>query len=295
MDEQLRMQDAVAQVMKSVRHQHGALDLDTTEPEATLSDGRVVDLRVRQHNRAQSLIEELMIAANGVSAGFLKTRGFPALRRVVRSPEKWDRICEVARGLGETLPAAPDPVALSAFLAKRRQADPLRFPDLSLTIIKLLGPGEYVAEAPGEETAGHFGLAVPAYSHSTAPNRRFPDLITQRLIKAALSGRRPPYGNSELTAVAGHCTDQEDAAKKVERQVRKSAAALFLSDRIGETFDALVTGAAEKGTWVRLLNPPAEGKVVAGQEGLKVGDRVQVRLMSLDVERGFIDFARLSH
>jgi exoribonuclease II len=292
MEEQLRMQDRIAHVMKSVRHQHGALDLETIEPEATLSDGEVVEIHLQQHNRAQALIEDFMIAANGVTAMFLKTRGLPALRRVVRSPEKWDRIRQVAQGLGETLPPNPDSVALSTFLAKRRQADPLRFPDLSLTIVKLLGSGEYVLQLPGEDAEGHFGLAVPAYTHSTAPNRRFPDLITQRLLKAALSGVSSAYSTTELTDLATHCTEQEDAAKKVERQVRKSAAALFLSRRIGESFDAIVTGASDKGTWVRLLKPPAEGKLMAGHEGLRVGERLRVRLVSLNVERGFIDFVR---
>lgn len=292
MAEQLRMQDRIAQVMKSVRHQHGALDLETIEPEAMLSDGEVVDIRLHPHNRAQALIEDFMIAANGVSARFLKSRGLPALQRVVRSPEKWERIREVARSFGDSLPPNPDPVALSGFLTKRRQADPLRFPDLSLTIVKLLGSGEYVLQLPNEESSGHFGLAVQAYTHSTAPNRRFPDLITQRLLKAALSGSHSPYNTTELTELATHCTEQEDTAKKVERQVRKSAAALLLSRRMGETFDALVTGASDKGTWVRLLKPPAEGKLVSGHEGLKVGERIRVRLVSLNVERGFIDLVR---
>ncbi|OAI46691.1 ribonuclease II [Planctomycetaceae bacterium SCGC AG-212-F19] len=292
LDEQLRMQDQIAQVMKSIRYLHGALELETIEPETVLKDGQVVDLRVERKNRAQELIEDFMIAANGVSAQFLEKHGLPALRRVVRSPERWDRIQKVAEGFGDQLPAAPDSKALAAFLARRREADPLRFPDLSLTIVKLLGSGEYVVQFPGQESAGHFGLAVQEYSHSTAPNRRFPDLITQRLLKAALAGDKPPYDTAELTSVATHCTEQEDAAKKVERQVRKSAAAQFLSGRIGETFDALVTGASEKGTWVRLLKPPAEGKLVAGHEGVDVGDQIKVRLTSLNIEQGFIDFVR---
>ena len=292
MDEQLRMQDQIAQVMKSVRYLHGALDLETIEPEAVLRDGQVVDLRLERKNRAQELIEDFMIAANGVSAQFLEKHGVPALRRVVRSPERWDAIRKVAEGFADDLPADPDSKALAAFLARRRSADPLRFPDLSLTIVKLLGRGEYVLQLPGQQSAGHFGLAVREYSHSTAPNRRFPDLITQRLLKAALAGGKLPYSPAELTSLATHCTEQEDAATKVERQVRKSAAAQFLSGRIGETFDALVTGASEKGTWVRLLKPPAEGKLVSGQEGVKVGDQIKVQLASLNVERGFIDFVR---
>jgi len=292
MDEQLRLQDQVAQAMKSVRHVHGALYLETIEPEAVLEDGQIVDLRLEQKNRAQELIEDFMIAANGVSAQFLEKHGIPALRRIVRSPKRWDAIRKVAEEFNEDLPADPDSKALAAFLARRRQLDPLRFPDLSLVIIKLLGRGEYVLQVPGQQSAGHFGLAVRQYNHSTAPNRRFPDLITQRLLKAALMGGRLPYSPSELALLATHCTAQEDAATKVERQVRKSAAALFLSGRIGETFDALVTGASEKGTWVRLLKPPAEGKLVAGQEGVDVGDQIKVRLTALNVERGFIDFAR---
>ena len=292
LDEQLRMQDQIAQVMKSVRYLHGALDLETIEPEAVLRDGQVAGLRLEPKNRAQELIEDFMIAANGVSAQFLEKRGLPALRRVVRDPARWDRIQKVAEGFGDPLPAAPDSKALAAFLSRRRQRDPLRFPDLSLTIVKLLGAGEYVVQLPGQESAGHFGLAVQKYSHSTAPNRRFPDLITQRLLKAALAGGKLPYDPVELTSLATHCTEQEDAAKKVERQVRKSAAAQFLSGRIGETFDALVTGAADKGTWLRLLQPPVEGRLMAGLKGVDVGDQIKVRLTGLNIERGFIDFAR---
>lgn len=292
LEEQLRMQDQIAQVMKSVRYLHGALELETLEPEAVLKDGKIVDLRLERKNRAQELIEDFMIAANGVSAQLLDKHGVPSLRRIVRSPERWDAIRKVAEGCADDLPADPDSKALAAFLTRRRQADPQRFPDLSLTIVKLMGAGEYVLQLPGQESAGHFGLAVHDYNHSTAPNRRFPDLITQRLLKAALAGGELPYSPSELTSLATHCTEQEDAAKKVERQVRKSAAAQFLSARIGETFDALVTGASEKGTWVRLLKPPAEGMLVSGHEGVKVGDQIKVKLTSLDIERGFIDFVR---
>jgi VacB/RNase II family 3'-5' exoribonuclease len=291
-DELLRTQDQVAQVMKSVRYQHGALDLETIEPEAVLSDGKVVDLRLEKKNRAQELIEDFMIAANGVSAQFLEKKGVPALRRVVRSPERWDRIRAVAEDMGDKLPTEPDSKALGAFLLRRRQADPLRFPDLSLTIVKLMGAGEYVLQLPGQETVGHFGLAVQDYAHSTAPNRRFPDLITQRLLKAAMAGGKTPYEPAELSSLATHCTEQEDAARKVERQVRKSAAAELLSGRIGETFEAIVTGASDKGTWVRLLKPPAEGMLVGGKEGAQVGEVIKVQLKSLDVARGFIDFVR---
>jgi VacB/RNase II family 3'-5' exoribonuclease len=294
LDDQLRMQDQVAQRMRSVRYLHGALDLETIEPEAVLSDGKVVDLRVDRKNRAKQLIGDFMIAANGVSAQFLEKRGWPVLQRVVRSPDQWDRIRLVAKGFNDPLPVAPDSKALAEFMTRRRQADPLRFPDLSLTVVKLLGAGEYVVQAAGRDSGGHFGLAVREYSHSTAPNRRFPDLITQRLLKAALGGDETPYSADELSSLAAHCTAHEDAAKKVERQVRKSAAALFLSGRVGETFDALVTGASDKGTWIRVLQPPAEGKLLDPPTGIHVGDPLRVRLTHLNVERGFIDFVRAS-
>ena len=292
LDEQIRMQDRVAQTMKAGRHQQGALDFESLEPQAQVDGGRVVDLRLERHNRAQDLIAEFMIAANGVVAQFHGQHGSPALERVVRSPERWDRIRTVAERFGDRLPAEPDSKALGDFLARRRQADPLRFPDLSLTIVKLMGPGEYVVHLPGQASTGHFGLAVRDYSHSTAPNRRFPDLVTQRLVKAALAGQQAPYTSSDLTALATHCTRQEDAAKKVERQVRKSAAALYLIDRVGETFDALVTGASDKGTWVRVVKPPVEGMLTGGREGADVGDQLRVRLVGVNVERGFIDFVR---
>ncbi len=292
LDGQLRMQDEIAQTMRSVRYQHGALDLETIEPEAVLSDGQVVDLRLERKNRAQELIEDFMIAANGVSAQFLDRHGVASIRRVVRTPKHWDAIRKLAGGFSDPLPAEPDCKSLGAFLTRRRQADPLRFPDLSLTIVKLLGSGEYVLQVPGQPSVGHFGLAVQDYTHSTAPNRRFPDLIVQRLLKATLAGQEPPYTSADLSSLATHCTEQENAAKKVERQVRKSAAAQLLSGRIGELFDSLVTGASEKGTWVRLLKPPVEGKLVSGQEGVNVGDRIKVRLTGVNVERGFIDFVR---
>jgi VacB/RNase II family 3'-5' exoribonuclease len=293
MAEQLRLQWRVSQAMKELRHEHGALDLRTLEPRALVSEGQIVGLEQDASNCARELIEDFMIGANGVSARFLDQRRSPSLRRVVRSPKRWSRIVEVAADEGETLPAQPDAAALAKFLRKRRQADPLRFPDLSLTIVKLLGRGEYVAELPGQKPPGHFGLAVRDYTHSTAPNRRYPDLITQRLLKAAFEATAVPYGEDELEWLARHCTEQEDAAAKVERRVRKSAAALFLSGRLGETFDALVTGAADKGTWVRVLDPPVEGKLVEGARGLDVGHRLRVKLVSVDVDQGFIDFVRV--
>jgi exoribonuclease-2 len=292
LDAQLRMQDDVARVLRAVRHEHGALDLETIEPKVEMRDGRVVALRPLAKNRARMLIEDVMIAANGATARFLVERGFPSLRRVIRAPRRWDRIVALAATLGTELPRTPDAAALEAFLVVRRQADPLRFPDLSLDVVKMLGPGEYVAEAASVESAGHFGLAVRDYVHSTAPNRRYPDLVTQRLLKAAIARAAAPYDLAALGEIAAHCTAQENAADKVERQVRKSAAALLLSSRLGERFDAIVTGASPKGTWVRALTPPVEGRVVHGFEGLDVGDRVTVKLVGVDVDRGFIDFVR---
>jgi len=294
LDNNLRLQDEVAQKLRALRHEHGALDLQTVEARPVFEAEEIRDLAVEEKNRAKELIEDFMIAANGVTARFLEERRIPALRRVVRTPKRWDRIAEVAAQLGEHLPATPEPRALSAFLARRRVADPLRFPDLSLTIVKLLGSGEYVVEVPGAQAPGHFGLAVRDYTHATAPNRRFPDLVTQRLLKAALAGRPSPYDEKELAELAVHCTRQEDAANKVERQVEKSAAALLLASRIGERFDGIVTGASSKGTWVRVLRPPVEGKLVAGVEGIDVGHRLRVELVSTNVDRGFIDFKRVA-
>ncbi|MDE3155633.1 MAG: RNB domain-containing ribonuclease [Acidobacteriota bacterium] len=292
MADQLRVQDRLAQQLRARRREHGALDLRTIEAKAVFDGDALRDMAVDLRNRARDLIEDAMIAANGASARFLDAHGLPSLRRVVRSPERWERIVELAGQLGTTLPVDPDAAALEGFLTERRRADPTGFPDLSQTVVKLLGPGEYVAERPGTQPPGHFSLAVRDYTHSTAPNRRYPDLITQRLLKAALNGRQAPYAFDELQELARHCTDREDAANRVERQVRKSAAALLLSSRVGERFDGIVTGASEKGTWVRIFHPPAEGKVVSGEEGLDVGDRVRVRLVDTDVERGFIDFVR---
>jgi exoribonuclease II len=291
--DQLRQQDGVAQALRRRRHDQGALDLETIEPRAVFDGDTIVNLSLQEKNRARQLIEDLMIAANGVTARFLADRKFAALRRVVRSPERWQRIVAVAAQYGEKLPPQPDARSLEAFLMKRQKADPLRFPDLSLVIVKLMGAGEYVVERPGEAAIGHFGLAVRDYTHSTAPNRRFPDLITQRLLKAALAGQPTPYPAAELESLAAHCTEQEDDADKVERQVRKSAAALLLEQRIGQAFDAVVTGASDKGTWARIFDPPAEGKIVHGFDGLQVGDRLRVKLISTDVEKGFIDFVRI--
>ena len=294
LDQQLRIQDKVAQAMKGLRQQHGALGLDTLEARVVF-DGEVIDdLRPDKRNRAKELIEDFMIASNGVTAKYLERKGYPSLRRILRAPERWARIVELAAGVGGHLPSQPSSRALEEFLGERRQADPVGFPDLSLSVVKLLGSGEYVVQIPGQAVDGHFGLAVRDYTHSTAPNRRFPDLVTQRLLKAAMAGRPSPYAGDGLDDLARHCTEQEDNAAKVERQVRKSAAALLLAPRIGQRFDAIVTGASNKGTWVRIFRPAAEGKVVRGFQGLDVGDRTRVELLHTDVQRGFIDFARVS-
>lgn len=291
--ENLSLQDKVAQRLKSHRHALGALSLQTIEARPLFEGDTISSLQVQGKNRATELIEDFMIAANGVTVRFLTSHRFPSIRRVVHTPKRWDRIVEVAAEHGFKLSDVPDPKALEDFLTSAKAADPVTFPDLSLTIIKLLGPGEYAAELPGANAEGHFGLAVRDYTHSTAPNRRYPDLVTQRLLKAALAGRCAPYDIDELATLATHCTEQEDAANKVERQVGKSAAALLLGSRIGEQFDAIVTGAAAKGTWARLLTLPVEGRVIRGFEGLDVGQRTRVQLLSVDVDRGFIDFKRV--
>jgi exoribonuclease-2 len=293
LDAQIRLQDEVAQRLSTRRHQHGALDIQTVEARPVVKDGVVVGLEEEGKSRSRQLIEDFMIAANGVTAAFLRDRGFPSIRRVVRAPERWDRIQKIAADAGDSLPDTPDPIALSQFMGRRRAADPATYPDLSLAVVKLMGSGDYAVERPGDPPAGHFGLAVRDYGHATAPNRRYPDLLTQRLLKAALAGRTVPYDLAELERLAEHCTLQEDQARKVERQARKAASAAYLGTRVGETFDALVTGATEHGTWVRTLTPPVEGKLVAGAEGLEVGDRVRVRLQSINPARGFVDFARV--
>ena len=292
MEQQIRIQDQVAQTLKRVRRERGALTLETIEARAVFDRGVLSDLRADERNRAKDLIEDFMVAANGVTARFLESKGFPSLRRVLRTPERWNRIVALALESGESLPAKPDAIALNAFLGARRDADPAGFADLSLCVVKLLGKGEYALKRPGQDAPGHFGLAVSDYTHSTAPNRRFPDLVTHRLVKAALDGGTVPYALDELDTLARHSTEQQGNADKVERSVRKSAAALLLAPRLGQRFDAIVTGASDKGTWVRIPDPVAEGRVVRGFEGLDVGDRVRVELVHTDAARGFIDFAR---
>jgi VacB/RNase II family 3'-5' exoribonuclease len=294
MDRQLQIQDGVAQALKRVRREQGALGLTTLEGEAVYMGTTLVDLRPEEDNRAKELIEYFMIAANGAVAQFLESKGRSSLRRVLRKPERWKRIVELAERCGESLPATPDARALSDFLVRRQQAAPAQFPDLSLAIVKLLGAGEYVLKRAGQPAEGHFGLAVDDYTHGTAPNRRFPDVITQRLLKAALQGAAAPYSDDELRALAAHCSEQERNAARVERQVRKSAAAMLLQSRVGQQFAAIVTGVTDAGTWVRIAQPLAEGRLAKDGAGLDVGDAVAVRLVHTDVQRGFIDFVRVS-
>lgn len=294
MDAQIRLQFAAAQHLHQFRRDHGALELDTIQATPVLdSAGNVTELSVTERNSARDLIENFMIAANVTMAQFLEAKGVLSIRRVVRTPKYWDRIVEVAAELHEDLPAEPDSRALADFLARRKIADPEHFPDLSLAIVKLLGPGEYTVQKPGGTSEGHFGLAVSDYTHSTAPNRRYADLITQRLVKAALAKATPPYSEVELNAIAAHCTEREDAARKVERKMRKVAAAVLMQNRIGDVFDAIVTGASEKGIFARIIRPPVDGRVMRGEQGLRVGEKIQVKLLSADPARGFIDFGRV--
>ena len=288
---QLKMQDAAAQALREKRHEAGALTFHTTELRPVVTaDGTVVDLESKEHNRATLLIEDFMIAANQATAAFLEQRGFPGIRRIVKDPERWDRIRVLAASLGGNLPPEPDARELEGFLQEQKRRDPSHFPELSLTVIKLLGRGEYVVKTPSRDAPGHFGLAVQNYSHSTAPNRRYPDLLTQRLVKAALTGKMPPYSADALADLAKHCTQKEDDATKVERLVKKCAAAALLRSRIGQKFDGIVAGVNADGTWVRILRPPVEGKLHGVEKRLDVGHRVHVQLVSVDPEKGFIDF-----
>ena len=292
MEAQLRLQQQTSESLRGLRKRHGALTFGSVEATPVVEDGELKDLTVSQHNVAEDIIESFMVAANVAMAQYLKEKHSLSIRRVVRTPRRWDRIRAIAVQFGATLPDVPDPRALSEFLDQRQVADPAHFADLSLSVVKLLGPGEYIVETSGSEHEGHFGLAVQDYTHSTAPNRRYADLVTQRLLKATTASLPGPYPEAELSAIATHCTEREDAARKVERLMRKVAAASLLSRRVGEVFDGIVTGASPKGTYVRLLKFPAEGRVVRGTQGIDVGDRVQVALVSVDVAQGFIDFER---
>jgi exoribonuclease-2 len=287
---QLKLQDQVAQALKKLRYEHGALNLDTSEVVPLLYDGQVVDVVKATKNRATDLIEDFMVAANGVVARLLEK--VSSLRRIVKTPAHWDGIVRLAAAQGEELPATPDSKALNDFLVKRKAADPDRFADLSLAVIKLIGPGEYVLERPGDSPEGHFGLAVQDYTHSTAPNRRFPDVVTQRLIKASLDGKPGPYTDNDLAAIALNCTQKGDAARKVEREMSKRLSAITVSNRIGETFDAMVTGTNPKGPFVRVVQPHMEGLLTQGAQGLDVGDKLRAKLVRTDVQHGFIDFVK---
>jgi exoribonuclease-2 len=290
LQEQLKLQDEIAQKLKNQRYRNGALNIQTDEVRPLVLNEQVVDVIKQQKNRATELIEDFMVAANGVVARFLQN--VSSLRRIVRTPERWDRIVELAAAKGFKLPSEPDSKALNDFLIHQKAADPDHFAELSLAVIKLIGPGEYVLERAGEVAPGHFGLAVQDYTHSTAPNRRFPDVVTQRLIKAVLSGQRNPYSDDELMAIAANCTQKENAARKVEREMAKRLAAVALQHRIGEVFDAIVTGVTPHGTFVRVLQPRVEGLLAQGQRGLDVGDKLRAKLIRTDLEKGYIDFAR---
>jgi len=290
LEEQVKQHDILAQKIKAFRQSKGSLSLETIEPHAVVRNRMVVDIVAEKKNRAKEIIENFMISTNTAAIKFLHEHGFPAFKRIVRVPKRWDKIIDIAVKLGTSLPLEPDSKALDEFLVIQKNKDPLRFPDLSLAIVKLLGRGEYVIEYPGEEQPGHFGLALRNYSHSTAPNRRYPDLITQRLIRAVIEGKKIPYTKSEINKLAEYCTLKEADADKVSRQTQKSAAAILLSSKIGHTFEAIVTGSSSKGTWVRVFAPPVDGKLVKGFDKLNVGDRVNVKLISVDVKKGFIDF-----
>ena len=290
LEEQIILQNTAAQRLKKHRQEQGALDLETLEANAVVSEGKVLDLVVQDQNLARCLIEEFMVAANGTTVNFLNNAGMPMIQRIVRTPKNWEGIRMTAAQYHEKLPRAPDTRALAKFLHRRRTADPERFPDLSLTIVKLMGPGEYVPLISGEPPVGHFALAVTDYTHGTAPNRRYVDLIIQRIIKSVLDNTKNPYSAKELTELATWLTSREKGSKKVERFMQKSAAAVLLQHRIGEIFDGLVTGASEKGTYVRILTPPVEGRVVQGSRGLYVGQKIRVRLVHADPYTAFIDF-----
>ncbi len=291
--QQIQLQDQIASILRQNRQKRGALTLQTIESYAVFKENIIIDLKPLAKNRGRNLIEDFMISANQATALFLKNNQLPSLRRIVRSPKRWDRIIAIAKERGFVLPENPDSVTLDRFLRQQYLLDPLRFPDLSLTIIKLLGSGEYVVEFPDQDPIGHFGLAVKNYTHSSAPNRRFPDLITQRLIKGILSNASSPYTIDELEKLAKQCTEKEDLAEKVERKMRKSAACVLLASKINQEFEALVTGSSISGTWVRILSPPADGKLIQGYEHIDIGDKIRVKLVHVSIEKGFIDFIKI--
>ena len=290
---QLHLQDEAAQAMRARRVADGALEFFRVEADPVVVNGHVQAIHGAPQNRATELIEEFMIGANKTMAETLQAAGRSCIRRVVKAPERWDRIVALAAQHGTTLPATPDSKALNDLLAGLRKADPVHYQDAALAVIKLMGPGEYVVVTANDpEPPGHFGLAAKDYAHSTAPNRRYADLVTQRLIGAMLDGVAAPYSDAELGAIALQCNVQEKASRKVERMMQKREAAVALADSVGKTFHGVVTGAGDKGTYVRVFDPPVEGRVVRGEQGLDVGDTVNVTLMDTNPQMGFIDFAR---
>ena len=293
LESQLRLQAQIAVALRKTRLDNGALEIETVEARAVTDNGKVTGIEKTQRNTATDMIEDFMIAANGSVARFLAAHHVSSIRRIVRSPERWQRIVELAKEFGRDLPAEPDPMALHDFMLERRSADPDHFPDLSLAVVKLLGPGEYILDQPGVEEPGHFGLAVQDYTHSTAPNRRYADLVTQRCVKAVLAAAPPPYTDDQLSEIARNCTLKEDAGRKVEREVRKIAAAILFSNRVGERFKAIVTGNKPSGTYVRVVDPPVEGRLMRGEKGVDVGDEIEVELLSTNPQKGFIDFGRV--
>jgi exoribonuclease-2 len=292
LEAQIRLQQEAAARLHKFRKQKGALEFETIEAKPVVENDKITGLQIEKRSGARDIIENFMVTANVQMAEFLEKRGMPSLRRVVKKPERWNRIVEIARSFNEKLPENPDSLALAEFLAQRKSADPVHYPDLSLSIIKLLGSSEYIVQDAGAEVDGHFGLAVSDYTHSTAPNRRYADLIVQRSVKATLSGKPSPYTFEELIRIAAHCNERESAARKVERQMRKTIAASAMATRIGETFDAIVTGVTPRGTFARTLAPPVDGRIVEGETALQVGEKVRVRLSKIDVQLGFIDFTR---
>jgi exoribonuclease-2 len=289
---QLQLQNEAAHLLRAARDRMGALTFDRAELQAVVDDGKVRSVEGRRANTASRLIEDFMIGANEVMAQTLRAAGVASIRRIVKAPERWPRMVELAERCGDHLPAEPDAAALNAFLVRRKQVDPLHFADVSLAVLKLMGPGEYVASRPGTAVDGHFGLAAHDYTHSTAPNRRFADLVTQRLVKALLAHQPEPYTDAELATTARNCTLKEDSARKVQRDMTKRIAAVALAGRVGQKFAAVVTGVTEKGVFVRIDEPPVEGRLMRGEQGVDVGDEIQVTLLSTDAQRGFIDFGR---
>ncbi len=292
--DQLKLQDEAAQALHKARIENGALEFHRAEADPVVADGRVVDIHEATHNRAMDLIEDLMVAANGVMARALRKGGRSGLQRVVRIPVRWDRIVELAAGHHGDLPPVPDSVALNNFLEEQRRNDSIHYPDLAVAVIKLMGPGEYMLMRPDDDPTGHFGLAARDYTHSTAPNRRFPDLVTQRILHAMIANAPAPYSDAELMAIAQHCNDADKALRKIERDMQKRVAAVALAGRVGQSFAGVVTGASDKGVYVRTFSPPAEGRVMQGADGLDVGDKVTVKLIHTDPARAFIDFARVN-